>query len=180
MTAVNMQMLPTNVPGLDFHSLHSRSNSLSSSSTHSSHSRPQSAHGAMQRMHSGVLDDDMYRATYGLGPHQMHDAVSTRRPHPSSILVDIRILIFCLSRSPQITTSPTLLSRGLFVRATSGPEQQRLPIPAIPTASTPLRARRRICRFSLGIPATITHRCILLTRCPQAKRPCTLLEPLGE
>ncbi|RXW25306.1 hypothetical protein EST38_g617 [Candolleomyces aberdarensis] len=74
MTAVNMQMMPTNVPGLDFHSLHSRSNSLSSSSTHSSHSRPQSAHGAMQRMHSGVLDDDLYRATYGLGPHQMHDA----------------------------------------------------------------------------------------------------------
>ncbi|KAF6762119.1 hypothetical protein DFP72DRAFT_987476 [Ephemerocybe angulata] len=72
MTAVNMQMMPTN---LDFLPMHSRSASVSSSSTHSSHSRPQSSHGGLQRMHPGALDEEIYRASYGLaGGHPMHDA----------------------------------------------------------------------------------------------------------
>ncbi|KAF9485347.1 hypothetical protein BDN70DRAFT_871377 [Pholiota conissans] len=77
MTAVNIQMMHSNMP-LDFlptHN-HSRSNSVSSNSTHSSHSRPQSSHGAMGRMQSGVgpSTDDLYRASYHLGhPNLMHN-----------------------------------------------------------------------------------------------------------
>lgn len=78
MTAVNLQMMPSNMP-LDFlptHPQHSRSNSVSSSSTHSSHSRPQSSHGGMNRIQQnmGPSAEDIYRATYHLG-HQgiMHN-----------------------------------------------------------------------------------------------------------
>lgn len=87
MTALNMQMLPTNMPPLDFlpvHPNHSRSNSVSSNSTHSSHSRPHSSHSAMGRMQPGVgpSPEDLYRASYHLG-HQniMHnDLVRTPLP----------------------------------------------------------------------------------------------------
>ncbi|KJA30269.1 hypothetical protein HYPSUDRAFT_196507 [Hypholoma sublateritium FD-334 SS-4] len=79
MTALNMQMLPTNMPPLDFlpaHPNHSRSNSVSSNSTHGSHSRPQSSHSTMGRMQPGVgpSPEDLYRPSYHLG-HQniMHN-----------------------------------------------------------------------------------------------------------
>ncbi|TFK43523.1 hypothetical protein BDQ12DRAFT_675116 [Crucibulum laeve] len=71
MTAVNLQMMPANIP-LDFlptHPPHSRSNSVSSSSTHSSNSRPQSSQGAIPRMHGMPSPDDMYRASYHLSHH---------------------------------------------------------------------------------------------------------------
>ncbi|KAF9534318.1 hypothetical protein CPB83DRAFT_756381 [Crepidotus variabilis] len=71
MTAVNMQMMSTNMP-LDFlpsHPQHSRSNSVSSNSTHSTHSRPQSSHGTFNRMQPGAATsaEDLYRASYHLG-----------------------------------------------------------------------------------------------------------------
>lgn len=64
--------MSSNMP-LDFLPVHphSRSNSVSSSSTHSSNSRPQSSQGGLTRMQAGMPPsaEDIYRATYHLGPH---------------------------------------------------------------------------------------------------------------
>jgi hypothetical protein len=75
MTAVNMQLMPSNM-SLDFlpmHS-HSRSASVSSNSTHSTHSRPQSSQGIINRMqHPGMSSsaEDLFRASYNLGHHNL-------------------------------------------------------------------------------------------------------------
>lgn len=85
MTAVNMQMMPANMP-LDFlpvHQSHSRSNSVSSSSTHSSSSRPQSSQGNLSRMQAGMAPspDDLYRASYHLGHSMQNDHVGDQSYH---------------------------------------------------------------------------------------------------
>ena len=68
MAAVNLHMLPANVP-FDFipnHHPHSRSNSVSSSSSHSPHSRPQSSQGALLRTPALIpaSAEDLYRASF--------------------------------------------------------------------------------------------------------------------
>ncbi|KIL70050.1 hypothetical protein M378DRAFT_67300 [Amanita muscaria Koide BX008] len=71
MTAVNMQMMPTNVP-FDYSSVHSRSSSVSSTSAHSVISRPQSSQGGISRMQGGIPPptvEDLYRNSHYL-PHQ--------------------------------------------------------------------------------------------------------------
>ena len=75
MTAVNMQLMPSNM-SLDFlpmHS-HSRSASVSSNSTHSNHSRPQSSQGNINRMQQPAMSpsaEDLFRASYNLGHHNL-------------------------------------------------------------------------------------------------------------
>ncbi|CAL1700597.1 unnamed protein product [Somion occarium] len=86
MAALNLHMLPANVP-FDFlpnHHHHSRSNSVSSTSSHSPHSRPQSSQGAILRTPS-VLPasvEDLYRASFHSIPgfHPDH----TRHPSDAS------------------------------------------------------------------------------------------------
>ncbi|KAI0796640.1 hypothetical protein C8Q75DRAFT_741826 [Abortiporus biennis] len=83
MAAVNLQMVPTNVPFdyLPNHHPHSRSNSVSSSSSHSPHSRPQSSQGAILRNPIGLQPsaEDLYRASF----HTVNSGFTDHARHPS-------------------------------------------------------------------------------------------------
>lgn len=132
MAAVNMQMMQANMP-LDFLPLHShsRSDSVSSSSTHSSSSRPQSAHG-ISRMGMGPSPEDIYRATYHLGQHNLLHG------DPVRLLFSLCSFLYRsvhFSRH-QIIMSPILLSRTLFALAIFVLESRLPLILETPTAST--------------------------------------------